>query len=144
MPYVEKVTEKILVCETVVWPLTLKKPGPGDRGMVTARPVKNLNAGVRRPSKLALIDGQRTPMLELVPSGTPQIRWCGPEGSEFRVFFLTSMSDKCRRQEKKINSPPSVLRHRICGDPEGNNLPVSVVYQAGEVLMDNRHRRSGF
>ncbi len=26
------------VCETVVWPLTLKKPGSGDQGMVTARP----------------------------------------------------------------------------------------------------------
>ncbi len=23
-------------CETMVWPLTLKKPGPGDQGMVTA------------------------------------------------------------------------------------------------------------
>ncbi len=26
--YVEKVTEKKLVCETVVWPLKLKKAGP--------------------------------------------------------------------------------------------------------------------
>ncbi len=32
----QKSDEKTPVCETVVWPMTLKKPGPGERGMVTA------------------------------------------------------------------------------------------------------------
>ncbi len=32
----QKSDKKYLVCETVVWPLALKKPVPGDRGMVTA------------------------------------------------------------------------------------------------------------
>ncbi len=35
--------------------------------------VKNLNAGVHRPSKLPLIDKRWMPALELVPSGLPQI-----------------------------------------------------------------------
>ncbi len=47
-------------------------------------------------------------------------------------------------KKKKLNSPPSVPCHCICGNPEGNNSPVSVVYQSGEVLMDNGRRRSGF
>ncbi len=65
----QKSDNKNPVCETMVWPLTLKKPGPGDRGMVTARLGKNLNAGIRRPPKLPLIDGQWTLALELLPSG---------------------------------------------------------------------------
>ncbi len=31
-------SDKKPVCETMVWPLTLKELGPGDRGMVTAGP----------------------------------------------------------------------------------------------------------
>ncbi len=32
----QKSIKKNRVCETMVWPLMLKKRGPGDRGMVTA------------------------------------------------------------------------------------------------------------
>ncbi len=34
----QKSDKKTPICETMVWPLTLKKPGLGDRGMVTASP----------------------------------------------------------------------------------------------------------
>ncbi len=71
--YVEKVTEKNPVCETEVWSL--------------ANWVKNLNTGVRRPSKLSLIDKRRKAALKLLPSGSPQIQWCGMEGEEFSFFF---------------------------------------------------------
>ncbi len=37
-PRSKKWYKKNPVCETVVWPLTLKKPGPGDWGMVTGGP----------------------------------------------------------------------------------------------------------
>ncbi len=65
---------KTLVRETEVWSL--------------ADWVKNLNASVCRPSKLPLIDRRWMPVLELVPSELPQIRWHGLECSEFRVFFF--------------------------------------------------------
>ncbi len=48
------------------------------------------------------------------------------------------------RKKKKLNSPTSVPRHCICGDPEGNNSPALVAYQSGEVLMDHGHRRYNF
>ncbi len=126
----DKKNLKNTVCETVVWPLMLKKPGPWDPE-VWSLPgwVKNLNTGIHRPSKLPLIDGWWMLALELVPSGSLQIRWHGlEEGSEFRFFFLLLMSDVRRRQEKKLNSPPSIPHHRICGNPEGNNSPASVIY----------------
>ncbi len=75
MSYVEKVKGKKRVCETEVWSLV-------DR-------VKNLNAGIRRPSKLSLIDKRRTAALKLLPSGSPQIQWRGREGGEFSFFSLT-------------------------------------------------------
>ncbi len=49
--------------------------------------VKNLNVGVRHPSKLPVIDGGRTPALKLLPSGLPQIRWHGTKEGEFSFFF---------------------------------------------------------
>ncbi len=39
------------------------------------------------------------------------------KGANSAFFFLTSASDV-----KKLNSSPSILRRRICGDPEGNNF----------------------
>ncbi len=72
--------------------------------------VKNLNAGIRRPSKLPIIDGGRMLALKLLPSGLPQIRWRGMEGGEFS--FLTSDADV---KKKKLNSPPSISRHHRWG-----------------------------
>ncbi len=46
----QKSDEKNPVCETVVWPLTLKNPGPRDRSMVTARPGQKSEC--RRPSSI--------------------------------------------------------------------------------------------
>ncbi len=83
--------------------------------------MKNLNAGVCHPSKLPVIDGGRTPALKLLPSGSPQIRWHGTEKGEFS--FLMSDADI---EKKKLNLPPSVPRHRICGDLEGNNFNAGV------------------
>ncbi len=83
--------------------------------------VKNLNASVRRPSKVPLIAGPRTPALNLLPTRWPQIRWRRTERDEFS--FLTSDTDV---KEKKADLPPSDLRHHICGDPEGNNFKAGV------------------
>ncbi len=46
----QKSDKKNLVCETMVWPLTLKKPDPGNRGMVTAGPSQKPER--RRPSSI--------------------------------------------------------------------------------------------
>ncbi len=82
--------------------------------MVTGRDqVKNLNAGVYRPSKLPLIDGPRMPALKLLPSGS--------NGANSAFFFLMSVSDV-----KKLNLPYFVPCLRICGEPEGNNFNASV------------------
>ncbi len=87
----------------------VKKIWSGDQGMVTARLGQKPERRHPLSIKTSLIDGQRTPALELVPFRSPQIWWRGPEGSEFRVFFL----EVC---------PPSIPCHRICGDQEGNNF----------------------
>ncbi len=96
-------------------------------------------ASVRRLSIRESFDGPQTPVLKLSPSRSSQIRWRGQEGSEFRVFFswhrrqmlnqpffsFTSASDV-----KKLNLPPSVPLHRICGNPEVRILmPASVLHQ---------------
>ncbi len=59
------------------------------------------------------------------------------------VFFLDIYVGH-NIKKKKINLPPSVPRHRICGNPEDNNSLASVVYQSGEVLMNDGRRHSGF
>ncbi len=82
--------------------------------------VKNLNASVRRPSKLSLIDGPRTPALKLLSSGLSQIRWCGTKGAN-SAFFFDIPSDITN-----LNSPLSIPRYRICNDPEGNNFNAGV------------------
>ncbi len=90
----KKWQKKNLVCETEVWSLA-------DR-------VKNLNAGIRHPSKLSIIDGAWTPALKLLPSGSPQIRWRRTEGAEFS--FLTSDTDV---KKKKLILPPLTSQSKI-------------------------------
>ncbi len=46
----QKSDKKNPVCNTVVWTLTLKNPGPGDQGMVTAGPGQKPEH--RRPSSI--------------------------------------------------------------------------------------------
>ncbi len=120
-PMSKKWQKKNPLCETVVWPPTLKKPDPWDRGTILANWVKNLNTGVRCPSKLPVIDGGQTSALKLLPSGLPQIRWRGTEEGEFS--FLMSDTDI---KKKKLNLPPSIPRYRICDDAEGNNFKAGV------------------
>ncbi len=76
--------------------------------------------------------------LKVLPFGLPQIRSRGMEGGEFSFFFLTSASDV-----KKLNSPLSVPRHRICGDLEGNNFNTGVHPLLITGSFDGR-RHSGF
>ncbi len=83
--------------------------------------MKNLNGGVRRPLKLPIIDGGRTLVLKLLPSRSLQIQWRRTERGEFS--FLTFDADV---KKKKLNSPPSVPHHRICGNLEGNNFKAGV------------------
>ncbi len=103
-------TLKNLVRETEVWSLP-------DR-------VKNLNADVRRPSKLPLINERQMPELELLASRSPQIQWCGPEGGEFR--FLTSDADV---KGKKLNSPFRSAPSYAAIRKVTNLTPVFIVYQ---------------
>ncbi len=139
-PMSKKWQKKNPVCETAVWSLTLKKPGPGDRGTIIGRPGEKPECRVRRPSKLPVIDGGRTPALKLLPSGSPQIRWRRMERGRIQLFNIWR-----RRQEKKgkfapFRSPPSYLRQ-----PESNNFKTGVRGPSiREVLMDDRRPRSGF
>ncbi len=110
--YVEKVTRKNPVCETEVWSLA-------DR-------VKNLNAGIPRPSKLPVTDGGRMPVLKLLPSGSLQIRWCGTERGEFS--FLTSDADI---KKKKAEFVPFCFHVIVFAAIRKANIlrPASVVHQ---------------
>ncbi len=63
--------QKNPVCETVVWPLTLKNLVRKTEVWSLADRVKNLNAVVHHPSKLSLIDRRRMPALKLLDSGLP-------------------------------------------------------------------------
>ncbi len=99
----QKSDTKKTVCETVVWPLTLKKPGPGDWGMVTTRLGQEPDAGIHHPSKLSLIDKRRTAALKLLPSGSLQIRWRGTEEEEFS-FFSWSCHQTYANVKKKTHN----------------------------------------
>ncbi len=109
----QKSDKKTPVCETVVWLLPDW--------------VKNLNASVRRPSKLPLIDGQRTPALELLPSRSWQMRWRRPKGGEFS--FLTSDAD-IKKEKKKTKFTPFHSAPLYVAIRKATILtPASVVYQ---------------
>ncbi len=83
VPGQKKDLKKTPVCETMVWPLTSwskttlkkneKKPGPRDRDMVTAGRGQKPECRASSSIKLPLIDGRRTPGLELLPFQSPQI-----------------------------------------------------------------------
>ncbi len=108
----------------MVWPLTLKKTGLGDRGMVTADQVKNLNHGVRRPSKLSLIDKRQTAALKLLPSGSLQIQW-----RRIVFFFLQKKTKFAPLPFRAIKKNCPLPFHAIvCGDPEGNNFNTGVCH----------------
>ncbi len=118
---VEKVKEKNTVCETVVWPLTLKKTGPWDRGMVTGGP------------------GEKPEWRRLLFIKTSHYWWRMKAGVKIVTFWIAlntmvrngkgriqffSVWSPC--QERQLNSPPSVPRHHICGNLEGNNFNAGV------------------
>ncbi len=95
--------------------------------------MKNLNASVCHPSKLPVIDAGWTPALKLLPSGSPQIRWRRMEMDKFS--FLTS---DAYVKKKKLNSPPSIPRHHICGDLEGTNSNAGVRCPSRRESFDGR------
>ncbi len=77
----------------------------------------------------------------------PQIRGHGREGSEFSFFFILDVGVRLTPMSKKIlDLPPSVPRHRICGDRKGNNSNPSIRHPSirGSFMDDDGHWRSGF
>ncbi len=95
-PWYGEWREKNPVCETKVWSLAAR--------------VKNLNAGVRRLSKLSITDGGRTPVLKLLPSRLPQIRWHGIERGEFTFLMSDTDVKKKKAEFGPFHSAPSYLR----------------------------------
>ncbi len=107
----------IRVSETVVRPLMLKKNLVRETEVWSLlHRVKNLNAGIRRPTKPSLIDGRTDAGVRI---GAFQIAaitmvWTGRDRIQV-CFFLMSTPDIRRHQEKKtdfapFHSAPSYLR----------------------------------
>ncbi len=115
------------VCEAVLWLLTLKKPSPRDRGMVTGGPGEKpehrcLSFIKTSPYWCTTDAGVRIAALRITANTMARTR-----RERICFFFVIVMSNVRRRQEKKkLNSPPSVLRHRIYGNLEGTNSNASV------------------
>ncbi len=125
----------------------LKKPGPWDWGVVTRGPGEKPEC--RRPSSIktsrywwrtdAIVkivtfriaantmtrNGRRR--IQLLTSDTVVKK----KKAEFASFCSVS-------RKKKLNSSASVLRHRICGDPEGTNSNTSFRHSSIRENFDGR------
>ncbi len=88
---------------------TGKTPDPRDRGMVTAGPGQKHECRPPSSIKLPLIDGWRTPGLELLPFQLLQIRWRGTEGGKFS-FLTSDVKIKKEAEFAHFRSAPSYLR----------------------------------
>ncbi len=112
-----------------------KKPGLWDRGMATD--VKKTQSG--RPRYGHCRTGQKPECQRPSSIKTSRYWWRTDAGVKIVTFRIAANTMKrngrgqiqlfnvwCRHQEKKLNSPPSISCHRICGDLESNNFNAGI------------------
>ncbi len=118
-------SNKKTACETVVWPLTLKKRGPGDRGMVTAWPGEKPER--RRPSSI-----KTSPYWWTTDAGVRIVAFRIAANTMARTGRgrIQHFNVWCQHQEKKTKFAPFCSVPSYAAIQKATILtPVSVVYQ---------------
>ncbi len=135
----QKSDKKTLVCEAVVWPLTLKKPSLGDRGMTTGVfkfvwSLAGANYKITNPVNIFVGGGGGGNSNFVGTHGVPH--FVGGNGSSSSARMLFVGGHRFIRwlmsvfAFSMVPSSPSIPHHRIFGNPEDNSFNASVRHPA--------------